>query len=337
MSRKLFSTRSRTDSSPAYASGIVSSSDLPGPVGGERVRRADSRDDVFSLGVGKELSIETLLAGRRVAGERHARRRAFPPVSEDHRLDVHGGTPVFGDAVETAVLLRAVVVPRPENSTNSAPQLFPRIVRKGRARVFSYELLVTLDDPEEILRGQVGIRRRALLDPATRQEFFEYFSLHLENDRGVHLEEPPAAVESEPFSGRRGKARDRRRRQAEIQDRVHHSRHGRSGAGADRDEKRVRGIAELPGRRLLEPREGLFDFRFEAFEIPGADVIEAHRGVDRESGRHRNSERRHLGQTRALPAPSFSFAEARAFGDAVAEKKTFFISRRLSQKSRRSS
>ena len=65
MSRKCVSSRSRTRSSSAYASGIVSCSELPEPSAFERPRRADAGDDVLALRVRQELAVEPLLAGRR--------------------------------------------------------------------------------------------------------------------------------------------------------------------------------------------------------------------------------------------------------------------------------
>ena len=65
----------------------------------ERLRRADAGDDVLALRVDEVLAVDALLAGRRVAGERDAGRRAVALVPEHHLHDVDRGAEVVGDRV----------------------------------------------------------------------------------------------------------------------------------------------------------------------------------------------------------------------------------------------
>ena len=288
---------------------------LPGAVRCQRVRRADPGHDVFPLRVREELPVELLFAGRRVAGECHSGRGALAPIAEHHRLNVHRSAPLLRDPVEPAVLLRAGVVPRPEDRADRAPELLARIVREGRAAA-PHDFLVAIDDPSQVLGRELGVELRAFFLPAARQEFLELLARNFQDDAGVHLEEPPAAVEREAFPGGRGEAGHGRPRQAEVQDRVHHAGHRRARAGPHRDQQRVRGVAELPARRSLDTRERFLDFRLNAVEVSRPQVIQAYRRLDRETGRHRNSERRHLGQAGALPAEDF-FPQPGSFGVAV--------------------
>ena len=52
----------------------------------------------------------------------------------------------------------------------------------------------------------------------------------------------------------------RARRQAEVQDGVHHARHADRGAGAHGDEQRTLDAAERSARRLFEPMQRVTDF-----------------------------------------------------------------------------
>ena len=285
-------------------------------------------DDVLALRVGKELAVERLLAGRRVARERDAGRRGLAPVAEDHRLDVDGGAPVVGDVVEPAVGLRALVVPGPEDRADRAPELLARVVRESRAPVCcrtisSYRAHdLSADPPPSAPRPTPT---PSLLAPRVRTSSNSCRGTS-QDDVAVHLEEPAAAVEREALARqrRRGPATVARR-QAEVQDRVHHSGHRGARARAHRDEQRVRRVAEALRRRrsracasacstsartpsrLARPREVGADRRLdrEARAAPGSRAPSSRPGPT------------------PLP-PRRLLAEARALGHAVAEEEDAF-------------
>jgi hypothetical protein len=73
--------------------------------------RADPGDDIFALRVGQKLAVQLVLAGRWVAGERHAGRAVIAEVAEHHGLDVDRGAHRRRDPVELAVVVGARVVP----------------------------------------------------------------------------------------------------------------------------------------------------------------------------------------------------------------------------------
>ena len=56
------------------------------------LRRANTGNDVFALCVNQKLTVELVLAGRRVPSKCHARARIVAHVSISHRLHIHGGT-----------------------------------------------------------------------------------------------------------------------------------------------------------------------------------------------------------------------------------------------------
>ena len=114
--------------------------------GVERFGDTDTGDDVLALGVGEEVPVRAVLAGRGVAGERDAGAGVVALVAEDHRLDVDGGAEVVGDALELAVVAGAPSVPRTEHRLDRVPQLLVGILREVDAGVGLDDVLERLDE-----------------------------------------------------------------------------------------------------------------------------------------------------------------------------------------------
>ncbi len=297
--------------------------------------RADTRDDVFALGVREKLAVELLFAGGRVARERDARRRGFAPVAEHHRLHVDRGSPVVRNVVELSIRLGSFVVPRPEDRGDRTPELLAWVVREVVAGSLTHDLLAAPHDLRQIRRREVHVRGGAarLLDLLHR--LFELVPRNAQHDVAVHFDEPPATVEGEPLAGARGEAPDAPRRQAQVQDRVHHPGHRGSRPRADRHEQWIVRIAEALVGLVLEPDQRRLDLGADAVEGRAARYVRADGGLDREARRHRNPEGRHLRQARALAAQRL-LTETRAFRDAVAEgENPFHFSTTISEKSAR--
>src|SRR5581483_3893170 len=79
--------------------------------GGDGLRRADARDDVFALSIQQVLAVELLLACRGIARERYAGAGVVAHVPEHHGLHVHRGAEAMRDVVVVAVGNSSVVVP----------------------------------------------------------------------------------------------------------------------------------------------------------------------------------------------------------------------------------
>ncbi len=121
------------------------------------------------------------------------------------------------------------------------------------------------------------------------------------HDRPVHLYEPPVRIPGEAGIIRRGgKALDRAVGQAQVQDRVHHSRHRYPCAGADRNQQRMRLVAEFQAHRFLHRGKRIVDLRLQFRRIVPVIVVErrADVGGDGETRRDRQADRGHLGQIR---------------------------------------
>ncbi len=76
-----------------------------------RMWRAHTGDDVFTLRVDQVFAVENLFAARRIAGEGDPGRARFPHVAEDHSLHVDCRSPLARDAIFAAINDRPVVHP----------------------------------------------------------------------------------------------------------------------------------------------------------------------------------------------------------------------------------
>ena len=146
--------------------------------------------------------------------------------------------------------------------------------------------------------------------------------LEPEDDVAEHGDEAAIAVPGEArVAGAAGQPLDGDVVQAEVQDRVHHARHRGAGAGADRDQERVVGVAEAGAHELLDAGHGGAQLGAERVgELPAGGVeLGADLGGDGAAGRHRDAEPGHLGQAGALAAEVL-LVGALAVGLPVAEE-----------------
>ena len=124
---------------------------------GNLVRRADARDDVFTLRVYKIFAVENVFAIGGVARKGNTCCARFAFISKDHRLDVYGSSPACGDIVFLAVDYRPLVHPRIKDSADCAPKLFVNVLREGISRAAFNECLVALYEFFKVVDGEVGV------------------------------------------------------------------------------------------------------------------------------------------------------------------------------------
>ena len=283
----------------------------------DRLRRADSRDDVLALRVREELAIESPLAGRGVAGEAHARAGGVASVSEDHLDDVDGGAEVVRDVVRAPIHPRARSVPGVEDGAIGAAQLVVGIVRK---RVSGLLFVDRAEGGDEL--AQVVGRELDVLGDATRslevcQRLFEAVPVDPVDHHAVHLDQPAVRVECEARVSRRGgETLDRDVVQPQVEDRVHHPGHRDRGARADGDQERIGGVAEALSGALLEGRDPYVDLVVEPRRhlTPTCQESAARLGRDREPVGNRDAESSHLGEADPLPPEELPSA-ARVLGE----------------------
>ncbi|MBS1271862.1 MAG: hypothetical protein MAGBODY4_00994 [Candidatus Marinimicrobia bacterium] len=98
-----------------------------------RMRRPNTGNDIFALGVRQIFAVELVLAGGGISGESHAGSGPFTQVPEDHRLHVDRRAPFIRNVVQFAVCDSALVIPGAEDRPDSHPELLFRVFRERLA------------------------------------------------------------------------------------------------------------------------------------------------------------------------------------------------------------
>ncbi|CAM5529829.1 hypothetical protein SNARM312S_07686 [Streptomyces narbonensis] len=269
---------------------------------GQRHGVADTGDDVLALRVLQVVAVDAGVARGGVAGEGDAGAGVRAEVAEDHRADVDGGAEVARDALLAAVELRAVGVPGVEDGLDGEVHLLTRVLGEVAAGLGLHDLLEVLDDLLEVGGVQVGVAGDLLRGLGLVEGLLEELAVDAEDGLAEHLDEAAVRVPREALVvGLAGEAGHGLVGEADVEDRVHHARHGELGSGADGDEQRVVGLAELLAHLLLKGVEVGADLVAQCDGLRAAlEVDLARLGGDREAGGNRQAEVGHLGEVRAL-------------------------------------
>jgi hypothetical protein len=273
---------------------------------GDGLRGANSGNHVFALGVDQVLAVDQVFAGAGIAREADAGARVVAHVAENHGADIHRRTVGLGpgDPELLAVVDRPLAVPGAEYGLDRQFELFVGIFRKGLAGV-------GLDDPGELV-GQfremfgleVDVLRNAHLLLHRRHGVVEMLVLDAEGDLAVELDETTVGVVAETRVVRQlDQALQGGLVQPQVEDGIHHARHGHRRTGADRYEQRIFGAAESLAGLGFEILHVLQDL------LPGAlgqfivlQVGKASVRGNREARRNIQADLRHLAQVGALAA-----------------------------------
>ena len=291
------------------------------------MRRANARHHVFALRILQELAVEDLLAGGRIAREAHARGRCFAQVAEHHGLHVDRGAQVVRNLVHLAIVDGAVVEPGAEHGIARALELIHGLLRKRLAGLLLHQLLIARDHLLQILGRQPGIELHPGLLLLAIEDLVEIVLRDLQHHVAVHLDEAAIAIVGEPrivalgHEGLHGLVV-----QPQVEDGVHHARHGELRAGAHAHQQRIRDIAELLPHALFQGAEGfqhlLVDLRRNGVVVVEIDVADF--GRNGESGRHRQLGPAHFGKPGALAAERV-FHLPVTVGGSVAERVDMFV------------
>ena len=145
--------------------------------------------------------------------------------------------------------------------------------------------------------------------------------IHVQNNVGIHLDETAVAVVGKAFVARSlSQAFDCFVIQTEVQDGVHHARHGNAGAGTHGEQQRVFRIGEFAADNGFAMGDAVFDL-FGQIGGEGLAVfieIRADFGRYRKSRRNGNADRTHFRQVGTLAAQQV-LVGSMAFGFAVAK------------------
>ena len=212
--------------------------------------------------------------------------------------DVDGGAEEPGDFFDAAIGDRLFRHPGAEHRADSAPKLLEGVVRKVLPGLPAEVRFVFRHQFFPAAGGHSGI----FLDPEPifhgAKPVFEIFLRHVHDDGRIHLHETAIGVVSESFVPRYGgETFDGAVVQAEIENGLHHSRHGAGGTGAHTDEERVFRISEFLFRGAFELGDVVGDLLLQLRRILLAVLVKviAHFRGDGETGGHGQADLGHLG------------------------------------------
>mmetsp|Transcript_27480 Transcript_27480/g.51495 ORF Transcript_27480/g.51495 Transcript_27480/m.51495 type:complete len:381 (+) Transcript_27480:1733-2875(+) len=272
---------------------------------GQLLGCADACHHVLALGIHQELSVEVIHAVRRISGEGHTSGAIVAHVSKDHGLNVHCRAPLFWDVVKLAVGLGPLVHPGAENSSDRAPELLMRLLRELLPKLQVDAILVLCHQLLQVCRQELMVLLHASLLLGTFQELLKVMELDPQHHVRVHLNEAPIAVKGKtPISRLFGQSLCRGIVEAQVQDSVHHARHGGAGAGAHRHQERVRGIPKRAAGPCFNQVQGLRHLILQTRGVLAVIliVVGANFGGEGEAWGHRQPNGCHLRQVRALAA-----------------------------------
>ena len=281
----------------------------------DRFRRAHPGHDVFTLRVDEELAVEDLGTAGRVAREGDAGTTGVAHVAEDHALHVDRRAPLVRDVVFAAVDIGALVVPRAEDRADRAHELLAGIIGESFPGALFDQGLEAFDH----LLQRLGVERGVANVRILREKFgFEFFNdrlkrlvllartlLHTHDDVAIHLDETAVAVVGETLVvGQTRQTLHRGVVEAEVEDGVHHARHGIAGAGTHGDEQRVLHAAEFFAHGFLHFGHGGVDLCVELLRVGAlvVVVVSADFGADGEAAGHGKSDARHFAEVGAFAA-----------------------------------
>jgi hypothetical protein len=182
--------------------------------------------------------------------------------------------------------------------------------------------LVLLDERLQVVGGEIRVELDALRLLHGVDFVLERLVLAAHRGAAEHVDEAAVAVVGEPrVAGLLRQPFDARVREAEVQDGVHHARHGQRRTAPHGHQQRVGVVPELLAERLLDFGEALVDLR----DGVGGDLLPlvvvrgTHFRGDGEAGRDGDADLRHLGEVGPLAAEEFLHL-AVAVGGAVPEE-----------------
>ena len=166
------------------------------------------------------------------------------------------------------------------------------------------EGFVLLNQPFESLQADLGVGLDALFLLQLGQQFLEMFPAQAHHDVGEHGHEAAVGIVGKPLVVRQFRQADPRLLvEAQVEDGIHHPRHGDPRARADGDEERILRVAEVPASPSLDLLECLQRLLPHIrWEVAGLHILNTCLGSDGETGGHGEPRAGHVGQTSPFAA-----------------------------------
>ena len=270
---------------------------------GNRQRRSDTGDDIFTLGIHQTFAEECMFAGIRISSKSHTGSARVAHVAEHHRNDIDRSPPMIGNPVEAPIGNRPCAVPGREHGVDRHFQLFIRIVREIFPGFLFHQRLESPDEIPQRPRVQLCLVRDTHFLFLMVQNRFEMLARDAHDDAAEHRDEATITILGKSLVLRlRGQSFHRLQGKAHVEYRIHHAWHRGSCAGSYRHQQRLLGITELHPHgpfdtlqrgqcRIPHPRRIL---------LPLLVVFDASFRRDRKARGDGNTEVRHLGQPRTF-------------------------------------
>ena len=272
---------------------------------GDRLRGTDTGNHVLALGIDQIFAVNALRAGGRISCKGDAGAGGIAHVSEYHGLYVDGGSPVAGDVIHPAVHDGALVVPGTEYGLDRFHELYPGILREVSSHPVLIDALKALNNLFQVVGSKVRVKTRSLcfldLVKHSFKKRFGNFHYHIRE----HLDESAVGIIGKSGIPRLpGKALHGNIGKSQVQDRIHHSGHGRSRAGTDGNQKRILRVAEGLSLLPLQLGERGKDLSLNFFRNLFSIVVVVRTGFRRYGKALRNGKAKigHLRQIGALSA-----------------------------------
>ena len=164
-----------------------------------------------------------------------------------------------------------------------------RVFRKHASSGLAVDRLVAIHEVAQVVGGEVEVALGAALLLHLRDGRLEALAVDAHHHVAKHVDQAAIGVVGKAgVAGLAGEPFHHLAVKAEVEDRVHHAGHRLRGAGADRHEQRVFGVAERAVHRLLHVLQSAADLLVEA-RRPRLVVLHkvlARLGRDGEAGRH---------------------------------------------------
>src|SRR5215207_6334550 len=275
---------------------------------------------ILTLGIEQVLTVEALLAGRRVPAEGDTGSGVLPQVAENHCDDVDRGAHRVGYVVQLSVVDGPAGIPALEYSGYGSPELIERLVGKLTSGFRAHVLLELANDRLHFLHRQVDLPFSAALLLVLIQNLLEGLLGELEDHAAVHLHEAAIGIPGEPrVPALPGQPLDRHIIQAQVKNGFHHTRHRDRGPRTDRYQQRIVSVTQVLAGGGLQPLQRVLHLGLEtlgklsAFEVMNADVA-----GESKTGWNWDANGCHLGETCTFSAEHVLHGR-RTVGPALAE------------------
>ena len=220
------------------------------------------------------------------------------------------------------------------------PQLIPRAVREGPPGHVLHARLHDGDEVAQRLGAELAVAAHPLLRLGLVEQRLEHAMFHPHDHVAEHGDETAIGIVGKArVAGGGAETLHRLVVEADVENRIHHARHGLAGARAYRQQQRVVRPAKRCADRALDASQGRQHLVPQAVGVAVAQGVvgQAGFGGQGEARRHANAQRGHVGKPGALAAQQAAgqAVGALAFGRAVGKQVNVFLVRHYNSQVRR--